>query len=174
MFTNATVTGTRIEMTKPSTIRLFNTHLSVTNGFFMLGDGSGNNDSNNAYKRDVYVGGTDTWVRVTADNGLYVRGSNTTIHVEIPAEGFSTSHPVFELKKINFEKSRHIRVAVTADSRLSAKGGTYMLFRTSSDNSCHSAGIDWIYDPAVIEIDKSVSKELRIRVKRLGGIILVR
>lgn len=174
VFTNATVTGTRIEMTSASTIRIVNTHLSVTNGIFMMGDSSGNNASNNANKRDVYVSGTDTWVRVTQDNGFYIRGSNTTIHVEIPAEGFSTSHPVFDLPKIHSEGSRHIRVAVTADQKLMGRGGTYTLFRTSADNSCHSAVIDWIYDPAFIEIDKSVSKELRVRVKRLGGIIIFR
>ena len=174
IFTNATVTGTRIEMTQSSTIRLVNTHLYVTNGIFMMGDLSGNNAENNAYKRDVYVGGTDTWVRVTQDNGFYIRGSNTTIHVEIPAEGFSTSHPVFDIPKIHSEGSRHIRVAVTADSRLAQRGGTYTLFRTSADNSCHSAVIDWIYDPALIAIDKSVSKEVRVRVKRRGWSIIIR
>ena len=175
IFTNATVTGTRIEMTQEaSTIRLINTHLSVTNGIFMMGDGSGNNAENNAYKRDVYVGGTDTWVRVTQSNGFYVRGSNTTIHVEIPAEGFSTSHPVFDIPKVYFEGGRHIRVAVTADPRLLGRGGTYTLFRTSADNSCHSDGIEWIYDPDFIAIDKSVSKEVRVRVKQLGGIIIFR
>ena len=173
VFTNATVTGTRIEMTKPSTIRLINTHLSVTNGIFMMGDGSGGNASNNANRRDVYVGGTDTWVKVTQSNGFYVRGSNTTIHVEIPAEGFSKAHPVFDLPRISFESSRHVRVAVTADPRLTEKGGTYTLFRTSLDDSCHSAGIDWIYDPAVIDIDKSVSKEVRIKVKRLDGTMVI-
>ena len=174
VFTNATVTGTRIEMTSASTIRLVNTHLSVTNGIFMMGDSSGNNALNNANKRDVYVSGTDTWVRVTQDNGFYVRGSNTTIHVEIPAEGFSMNHPVFNIPKIQFEGSRHLRIEVTADPQLAQRGGTYKLFRTSADNSCHSGLIDWIYDPALIAIDKSVSKELRIRVKRLGGIIIFR
>jgi hypothetical protein len=174
IFTNATVTGTRIEMTQSSTIRLVNTHLYVTNGIFMMGDLSGNNAANNAYKRDVYVGGTDTWVRVTQNNGFYVRGSNTTIHVEIPVEGFSTSHPVFDVPKIQFEGSRHLRIEVTADPQLARCGGTYTLFRTSADNSCHSGLIDWIYDPALIAIDKSVSKEVHVRVKRLGGIIIVR
>ena len=174
VFTNATVTGTRIEMTQPSTIRLFNTHLSVTNGIFMMGDGSGGNAGNNANKRDVYVSGTDTWVRVTQDNGFYVRGSNTTIHVEIPAEGFSMNHPVFNIPKIQFEGSRHLRIEVTADPQLAQRGGTYKLFHTSADNSCHSDLIDWTYDPALIAIDKSVSKELRVRVRRLGGIIIFR
>lgn len=174
IFTNATVTGTRIEMTQSSTIRLVNTHLYVTNGIFMMGDLSGNNAANNAYKRDVYVGGTDTWVRVTQNNGFYVRGSNTTIHVEIPVEGFSTSHPVFDVPKIQFEGSRHLRIEVTADPQLARCGGTYTLFRTSADNSCHSGLIDWIYDPALIAIDKSVSREVHVRVKRLGGIIIVR
>jgi hypothetical protein len=140
----------------------------------MMGDSSGNNASNNANKRDVYVSGTDTWVRVTQDNGFYIRGSNTTIHVEIPAEGFSTSHPVFDIPKIHSEGSRHIRVAVTADPQLLWRGGTYTLFRTSADNSCHFVVIDWIYDPAVIEIDKSVSKEVRVRVKRRGWSIIIR
>ncbi len=174
IFTNATVTGTRIEMTQSSTIRLHNTHLTIPSGIFMMGDLSGNNAANNAYKRDVYVGGTDTWVRVTQDNGFYIRGSNTTIHVEIPAEGFSTSHPVFDIPKIHSEGSRHIRVEVTADQKLMGRGGTYTLFRTSADNSCHSAVIDWIYDPDVIAIDKSVSKELHIRVKQRGVTVIVR
>ena len=173
VFTNATVSGTRIEMTAASTIRLYNTHLTIPSGIFMMGDASGGNAGNNANERHVYVGGTDTWVRVTQDNGFYVRGSNTTIHVEIPAEGFSKAHPVFDLPRISFESSRHVRVAVTADPRLTEKGGTYTLFRTSLDDSCHSAGIDWIYDPAVIDIDKSVSKEVRIKVKRLDGTMVI-
>ena len=140
----------------------------------MMGDSNGSNAANNAYKRNVYVSGTDTWVRVTQDNGYYVRGSNTTIHVEIPAERFSTSHPVFDVPKICFEGSRHVRIEVTADPQLAQRGGTYTLFRTSADNSGLSGLIDWIYDPALIAIDKPVSKELRVRVKRLGGIIIFR
>lgn len=174
VFTNATVSGTRIEMTEASTIRLYNTHLTIPSGIFMMGDASGGNAGNNANERHVYVGGTDTWVRVTQDNGFYVRGSNTTIHVEIPAEGFSKDHPVFDLPRISFESSRHVRIAVTVDPKLVGKGGSYWLFRTSTDDSCHSVGIDWIYDPEIIAIDKSVSKELRIRVKQRGVTVIVR
>jgi len=174
-FTNATVTGARIEMTRPSTIRLFNTHLSVTNGIFMMGDGSGNDAGNNAYERHVYVGGTDTWVKVTQDNGFFVRGINTTIHVEVPAEGFSTDHPVFDLPAITFQTgSTRIRIEVTADPKLTGKGGTYTLFRTAKDNSCQWNYIDWVYDPDVIVLDKSVPHEVRVRVKRLGGVIIFR
>jgi len=43
-------------------------------------------------------------------------------------------------------KVTDFRVAVTADPQLLWRGGTYTLFRTSADNSCHSAVIDWIYD----------------------------
>ena len=174
VFTNATVSGTRIEMTEASTIRLYNTHLTIPSGIFMMGDASGGNAGNNANERHVYVGGTDTWVRVTQDNGFYVRGSNTTIHVEIPAEGFSKDHPVFDLPRISFESSRHVRIAVTVDPKLVGKGGSYWLFRTSTDDSCHSVGIDWIYDPEIISIDKSVSKELHIRVKQRGVTVIVR
>ena len=174
VFTNATVSGTRIEMTAASTIRLYNTHLTIPSGIFMMGDASGGNAGNNANERHVYVGGTDTWVKVTQDNGFYVRGSNTTIHVEIPAEGFSKAHPVFDLPRISFESSRHVRIAVTVDPKLVGKGGSYWLFRTSTDESCHSVGIDWIYDPEIIDIDKSVSKELHIRVKQRGVTVIVR
>ena len=174
VFTNATVSGTRIEMTEASTIRLYNTHLTIPSGIFMMGDASGGNAGNNANERHVYVGGTDTWVKVTQDNGFYVRGSNTTIHVEIPAEGFSKAHPVFDLPRISFESSRHVRIAVTVDPKLVGKGGSYWLFRTSTDESCHSVGIDWIYDPEIIDIDKSVSKELHIRVKQRGVTVIVR
>ena len=174
VFTNAAVSGTRIEMTEASTIRLYNTHLTIPSGIFMMGDASGGNAGNNANERHVYVGGTDTWVRVTQDNGFYVRGSNTTIHVEIPAEGFSKEHPVFDLPRIAFESSRHVRIAVTVDPKLVGKGGSYWLFHTSADDSCHSTGIDWIYDPDVVAIDKSVSKELHIRVKQRGVTVIVR
>ena len=174
VFTNATVSGTRIEMTEASTIRLYNTHLTIPSGIFMMGDASGGNAGNNANERHVYVGGTDTWVKGAQDNGFYVRGSNTTIHVEIPAEGFSKDHPVFDLPRISFESSRHVRIAVTVDPKLVGKGGSYWLFRTSTDDSCHSVGIDWIYDPEIISIDKSVSKELRIRVKQRGVTVIVR
>ena len=61
VFTNATVSGTRIEMTEASTIRLYNTHLTIPSGIFMMGDASGGNAGNNANERHVYVGGTDTW-----------------------------------------------------------------------------------------------------------------
>ena len=84
------------------------------------------------------------------------------------------NHPVFNIPKIQFEGSRHLRIEVTTDPQLLGRGGTYTLFRTSADNSCHSDLIDWIYDPAFIAIDKSVSKELRVRVKRLGGMIIIR
>ena len=172
-FTNATVTGTRIEMTKPSTIRLYNTHLTLPSGLFMMGDGGGNDPVNNAYKRDVYVGGTDTWVRVNASNGFYVRGTNTTIHVEIPAEGFSTSHPVFDLPKIYFQTGRRLRVEVTVDPKIKRDGSVYTLFRTSADDSCQSSSIDWVYDPQVIDIVKSGNNEVRVRVKRQGFMITV-
>ena len=66
VFTNATVSGTRIEMTAASTIRLYNTHLTIPSGIFMMGDASGGNAGNNANERHVYVGGTDTWVYVGA------------------------------------------------------------------------------------------------------------
>lgn len=81
---------------------------------------------------------------------------------------------MFDLPKISFESSRHVRIAVTVDPQLVGRGGSYWLFRTSTDESCHSNGIDWIYDPDVIAIDKSVSKELHIRVKQRGVTVIVR
>jgi hypothetical protein len=50
VFTNAMVTGQRIEMHEPSTIRLYNSHVSVTNNFLMLGDDG--TEVGKAYRRD--------------------------------------------------------------------------------------------------------------------------
>jgi hypothetical protein len=105
---------------------------------------------------------------------LFVRGTNTTIHVEIPAEGLSTSHPVFEQPNINFENWAKIRVEVTAEPSNMNKGVRYTLFRTTSDNSCQDSKINWIYDPNVIKIDTSVSGEVGVIVKDPGLKIFVR
>ena len=175
VLTNATVTGTRIEMTQSSTIRILDTHLTLTSNHFMMGDANGGDAANNALQRDVYVGGTDTWIKLLDGEGLTVRGSNTTIHVEIPAEGFSTSHPVFDIKKIGFQSNSHrLRIEVTAESSKMNKGVRYTLFRCSTGNSCQSSQIDWIYDPNVIKIDKSVSGEVGVIVKNPGLLIFVR
>lgn len=175
VLTNATVTGTRIEMPKSSTIRILDTHLTLTSNHFMMGDGDGSNADNNALRRDVYVGGADTWIKLLDGEGLTVRGSNTTVHVEIPAEGFSTSHPVFDIKKIGFQSISHrLRIEVTAESSKMNKGVRYTLFRCSTGNSCQSSQIDWIYDPNVIKIDKSVSGEVGVIVKDPGLKIFVR
>ena len=176
-FTNAAATGTRIEMTASSAIHLFNTHLTLTSGIFMMGDGNGGNAENNALKRDVYVGGTDTWVQVSASNGFWVRGTSTTLHVDIPSEGFSDSHPVFDLKKIVFGSESHrLRVELSADKRLSGRPETYTLFRTSMDNSCQSEQIEWIVpdsEMVAIGIDKSVPNEVRLRVKKRGELKII-
>lgn len=177
-FTNATVSGTRIEMTRSSSIHLFNTHLTIPSGIFMMGDGSGGDPVNNALKRDIYVGGTDTWVKVSASNGFWFRGSNTTIRVHIPAKGFSTSHPVFDLNKIVYGSADHrIRIEVTADRPTEEASGTwYTFFRCSGDDSCRSEQIEWIVpesDDVSIKIDKSVEKEVRIRVNRKRGLMII-
>ena len=175
VLTNATVIGTRIEMTQSSTIRILDTHLTLTSNHFMMGDANGGDAANNALQRDVYVGGTDTWIKLLDGEGLTVRGSNTTVHVEIPAEGFSTSHPVFDIKKIGFQSTSHrLRIEVTAESSKMNKGVRYTLFRCSTGNSCQSSQIDWIYDPNVIKIDKSVSGEVGVIVKNPGLMIFVR
>ena len=175
VLTNATVIGTRIEMTQSSTIRILDTHLTLTSNHFMMGDGDGSKADNNALRRDVYVGGADTWIKLLAGDGLTVRGSNTTVHVEIPAEGFSTSHPVFDIKKISFQTANHrLRVEVTAEPSKMNKGVRYTLFRCSAGNSCQSSQIDWIYDPNVIKIDTSVSGEVGVIVKNPGLMIFVR
>jgi hypothetical protein len=140
----------------------------------MMGDVNGGDAANNALQRDVYVGGTDTWIKLLDGEGLTVRGSNTTIHVEIPAEGFSTSHPVFDIKKIGFQSNHRLRIEVTAESSKMNKGVRYTLFRCSTGNSCQSSQIDWIYDPNVIKIDTLVSGEVGVIVKDPGLKIFVR
>lgn len=177
-FTNATVSGTRIEMTRSSSIHLFNTHLTIPSGIFMMGDASGEDPVNNALKRDIYVGGTDTWVKVSASKGFWFRGSNTTIRVHIPAEGFSTSHPVFDLNKIVYGSAEHrIRIEVTADRPTEEASGTwYTFFRCSGDDSCRSDQIEWVThdtEQAVVKIDKSEEKEVRIRVSRKRGLMII-
>ena len=178
-FSNATVSGTRIEMTRSSSIRLFNTHLTIPSGIFMMGDANGADAANNALKRDIYVGGTDTWVKVTASNGFWVRGSNTTMHVHVPAEGFSTSHPVFDLNKIVYGSDEHrLRVEVTAERPLAQADGTwYTLFKCSGfSSSAYSDQMEWVVpesDQVKVEIDKSVGNEVRIRVSRKNGCALI-
>lgn len=177
-FSNATVSGTRIEMTRSSSIRLFNTHLTIPSGIFMMGDGDGSIAANNALKRDIYVGGTDTWVKVSDSKGFWVRGSNTTMRVHVPAEGFSTSHPVFDLNKIVYGSAEHrLRIEVTADEPTErADRACYTLFKCSGDDSCRSDQIEWIVpdsDVALIKIDKSVEKEVRIRVSRKHGLAIL-
>ena len=177
-FSNATLAGGRIEMTRSSSIRLFNTHLTIPSGIFMMGDANGSDAANNALKRDIYVGGTDTWVKVSDSNGFWFRGSNTTIRVHIPAKGFSTSHPVFDLNKIVYGSADHrIRIEVTADEPTVAAAGTwYTFFRCSGDDSCRSEQIEWIVpesDDVSIKIDKSVEKEVRIRVNRKRGLMII-
>ncbi len=178
-FSNAAVTGTRIEMNRSSAIRLFNAHLTIPSGIFMMGDGDGSIAANNALKRDIYVGGTDTWVKVTASNGFWVRGSNTTIRVHVPAEGFSTNHPVFDLNKIVYGSAAHrLRMEVTAEKPLAqADGVWYTLFRCSGfADSAYSDQMEWIVpesDLVKIEIDKSVGNEVRIRVRRKIGCTLI-
>lgn len=177
-FSNATLAGGRIEMTRSSSIRLFNTHLTIPSGIFMMGDANGADAVNNALKRDIYVGGTDTWVKVSASNGFWVRGSNTTMRVHVPAEGFSTSHPVFDLNKIVYGSDAHrLRIEVTADEPTAqANGVWYTLFKCSGDDSCRSDQIEWIVpdsDDVSIKIDKSVEKEVRIRVNRKRGLMVI-
>ena len=171
---NAVVTGSRIQMTNPCAIRLHNTHLSITNNYLMLGDGGSSDAAIKAYPRDIYVSGTDTWVRVVNSGvSMYIRGTNTTIHIDIPAEGLSADHPVFDLPKIGTENNAPpVRVVVSADTRLMAKGGTYTLFRTA-DNTCQQDDrLQWIYDPKMMQIDKSVANEVRVRVKRCGFLVM--
>ena len=104
---------------------------------------------------------------------MYIRGTNTTIHIDIPAEGLSADHPVFDLPKIGTENNAPpVRVVVSADTRLMAKGGTYTLFRTA-DNTCQQDDrLQWIYDPKMMQIDKSVANEVRVRVKRCGFLVM--
>ena len=178
-FSNAAVTGTRIEMNRSSAIRLFNTHLTMPSGIFMMGDGSGSDAANNALKRDIYVGGTDTWVKVSESRGFWVRGSNTTMHVHVPAEGFAVNHPVFDLNKIVYGGGEYrLRVEVTAEMPIAQADGTwYTLFKCSGfTDSSYSDQMEWIVpesDRVKIEIDKSVGNEVRIRVRRTNGCTLI-
>ena len=178
-FSNATVSGTRIEMTRSSSIQLFNTHLTIPSGIFMMGDANGSDAANNALKRDIYVGGTDTWVKVTASNGLWVRGSNTTMRVHVPAEGFSTSHPVFDLNKIVYGSDAHrLRVEITAEEPVEqADGVWYTLFKCSGfSDSAYADQLEWVVpdsDKVSVKIDKSVGNEVRIRVNRKHGLMII-
>ena len=178
-FSNATVSGTRIEMTRSSSIRLFNTHLTIPSGIFMMGDANGADAANNALKRDIYVGGTDTWVKVSASNGFWVRGSNTTMRVHIPAEGFSTSHPVFDLNKIVYGSGEHrLRIEVTADEPVEQANGTwYTLFKCSGfSDSAYADQIEWILPDSgmvSVKVDTSVSNEVRICAKHRNGMTVI-
>jgi len=182
---DSAVTAFRLEMDAENTsIHLINADLTLPYGkeaacIFMLGDGSGGDLKNNGYRRDVYVGGTNTYVKANGrDHGLYVRGSNTTFHVDIPAQGFSTAHPVFEFRKMTFNKDYRLRVEITSAEELSENGGgTYTLF--SGENAA-SDQVDYVYDPNRIKVTKRIFKsegysEVYVKVRRSAGTaVLVR
>lgn len=180
-FEDTVVNGRRLQMAGSNTIvRLVNAQYTVAydndaSAIFMMGDGSGNDAENNAYERHIYVSGSNTYVRALHPTyGIYVRGSNTTFHVDIPAEGFSTAHPVFEAPVFYRNYNAGLRIKITVDPELAARGGgTYTLFKGKNavfENDTFE------YDPNLVEIIGSgteANAELKIRVKSKRGMVLL-
>lgn len=169
VFTNAVVNGGRLEMTRRSTVRLINSQLTIPSGIFMMGDASGGVETINNLERHVYVVGSNSWVKVSQSNGFYVRGKKTTIHFEIPKEGYSTEHAVFQIPKVTFESGRTLTVEVAVDPALcEAGGGKYELFSVAPDaDKC-----TYVCDPQLVRIVQENGK-LYARVRSNRGMIVI-
>lgn len=179
-FTNTVAHGGRIEMTKASTIRIHNSQLRLDEAnatcIFMMGAG----DAGDNLERHVYVSGSNSFIRAkspSTDYGLYVRGSNTTIHVSIPAEGLSKEHPLFEFNTLKFQaEQQRLKVEIEADEALGlAGGGTYTLFKGNNASSSH---VDYIYNPTniVVTVERFPEKnysEVYVRVRSKRGTFLL-
>lgn len=166
-----------------SVLRLVNTRLTIPEDgesrFFMLG-GYNSNAITNAFERSICVSGTNTYVRSeNAKYGIYFRGTNNTINVDIPAEGFSTAHPVFETPLFYIQNGFAAHVVITVDPALAKNGGgEYVLFK---GKNAHSEEFDYVYDPETVELVRrgdngDATAELVIMVKssRKGLSVLVR
>jgi len=178
-FTNTVARGGRIEMTKSSTVRLHNSQVYLgephATCIFMMGA----SDAGDNYERHVYISGSNTYVQATKGtsqfSGLYVRGSNTTLHVSIPAEGLSKDHPLFEFKTLSFQTDQQrLRVEIDADGQLGLNGGgTYTLFKGTGASTIK---VNYIYNPndiAVTKQDFDGYSEVYVRVRSKRGMVLL-
>lgn len=177
-FEDCVVTGARLQMTQSNTVvRLINTQYTMAStpaaSLFMMGDGSGSENYENSSERHVYLGGTNTWLKNmnTSYGGFFARGSNTTVHVSIPAEGFATDHPVIEVNGVSVERGR-LKIAIAVDPQLPVRGGgTYALIKS---NNAIPDRIDFTYDPGLVSVLRSSDdREIKIQVKNLKGTLLL-
>ena len=176
-FNGCDLEGGRFEMTSSNVVlRLVNTSFKVKkmaagSDYFMLGDGSGQ-APNTGYERYIYFGGTNTHVTVDASsNGLYFRSTNVTFNFDIPAEGFSSAHPVFEWATSS--QTTLVKVNITVDPQLCYNGGgEYVLLKGPSATS--SQHFSFNYDEKYVRLIKDTTKnEVRVKAKNLNGTILL-
>lgn len=178
-FNGCNVEGGRFEMSSSNVLmRLVNTTFKVTkkdgSDYFMLGDGGGV-APNIYYERALYIGGTNTHVVVDdSSNGIYFRCTNVTFNVDIPAEGFSTTSPVFQWTKASGQGDHIcVRVNVTVDPQLCYNGGgEYVLLKGPEATSETRFRLN--YDSRFVRIIRDTAKkELRVKVKNLNGTLIL-
>ena len=174
-FNGCDLEGGRFEMTSSNVVlRLVNTSFKVQkmvgSDYFMLGDGSGQ-APNTGYERYIYFGGTNTHVTVDASsNGLYFRSTNVTFNFDIPADGFSQTHPVFEWA--NSSQTTLVKVNITVDPQLCYNGGgEYVLLKGPSATS--DKHFSFNYDEKYVRLIKDTTKnEVRVKAKNLAGLMI--
>lgn len=174
-FNGCDLEGGRFEMTSSNVVlRLVNTSFKVKamagSDYFMLGDGTAA-ALNAGYERYIYFGGTNTHVTVDeSSNGLYFRSTNVTFNFDIPAEGFSTAHPVFEWAKST--GSPQVKVNVTVDPQLCYNGGgEYVLLK--GPNATSDTQFSFSYDEKYVRLIKDATKnEVRVKAKNLAGLMI--
>ena len=178
-FNGCNVEGGRFEMSNSNVLmRLVNTTFKVTkkdgSDYFMLGDGGGV-APNIYYERALYIGGTNTHVVVDdSSNGIYFRCTNVTFNVDIPAEGFSTTSPVFQWTKASGQGDHIcVRVNVTVDPQLCYNGGgEYVLLKGPEATSETRFRLN--YDSRYVRIIRDTAKkELRVKAKNLNGTLIL-
>lgn len=174
-FNGCDLEGGRFEMTSSNVVlRLVNTSFKVKamagSDYFMLGDGTGE-ALNAGYERYIYFGGTNTHVTVDASsNGLYFRSTNVTFNFDIPAEGFSSAHPVFEWATSS--QTTLVKVNITVDPQLCYNGGgEYVLLKGPSATS--EKHFSFNYDEKYVRLIKDTTKnEVRVKAKNLAGLMI--
>lgn len=177
-FEDCEVSGARLQMTQSNTVvRLINTQYTMAStpaaSLFMMGDSSGSANYENSSERHVYLGGTNTWLKNmnTSFGGFFARGTNTTVHVSIPAEGFSTEHAVIDVNGVSVESGR-LKIAIDVDPQLPVRGGgTYTLIE--SRNAIPDR-IDFFYDHSLVSVVRTTdNKKIKIQVRDLRGTLIL-
>ena len=178
VFEDTVLTGGRFEMSGSNTVvRMENVQWSVisndSTAIFMIGGAN----SPDTFPRHLYISGTNTYVNATANKqyGLFARGEDITFHFDIPAEGYSTAHPVFEMSKFQrTNNNKGIKVKITVDPELARRGGgRYTLFKGTSS---YVSGQDvYEYDPKLVKLDlQSGQVDVIVKSPKPGLMVIIR